>query len=111
MNCSVVASASGSSSTDPKVKTMPVNPTAVRETCAPKRLVRIDPSPGPAAIHAVTSGIAQSWRWNIVSASPAPRVSASLMSADMVERQAIANRRSATPVRTRSVGGWDTDAG
>jgi hypothetical protein len=98
VNWKVTASASGSSSTAPKVKIMPVKPTAVRETCAPKRRVRIEPSPpGPAATQAVTKGTAQSWRWNIVSTRPAPRVSASLMSADMLARQATANSRSKMP--------------
>jgi hypothetical protein len=103
VNCSVVASASGSSSTAPKVKTMPVRPIAVRVTCAPNRFVRIEPRPGPIMIQAVTTGTAQSWRWNIVSTRLAPRVSASLISADIVDRHRIATRRNAKPLKTLSV--------
>src|SRR3546814_3062149 len=62
VNCNVIASASGSSSTAPKVHTIPINPTMVRVRCAPIRWVRMLASPGLTAIHASTSGTAHAWR-------------------------------------------------
>ncbi len=93
VNWSVVASASGSSSNVPNMKVMLVSPTAQRSACARSRCVRSVASPGPTATQATITGIDPAWRKNSSSASPAPRTSASLMSAPIVANATTDARR------------------
>ena len=58
----VVASASGSRISAVKLRVMPVNPIADRQTCAIGRLGRMEARPGPAAIQATTIGSTKSPR-------------------------------------------------
>ncbi len=110
VNCSVIASASGSSSTAPKVHTIPISPTTARARCAPIRSVRMLASPGPAAIHATTSGTAHAWRKNIVSGRPAPRASASLTSACIDASSPTESSLRPSPAKMRSGAAEDMSA-
>ena len=92
----VVASASGSSMTVAKFSVIDIRPSAQRSTCAPIRRVRSDAKPGPVATIAATSSVAPVCRQNMISISPAPCASASLIAAFITPNSAADMRRSET---------------
>ena len=91
---SVVCSASGRSMIAPKLKAMLVSPITLRFTCAPKRCVLSEASPGPARTATSTTGTARPCRQNMISGSFTPASLASLISTVMIERQEMPNNLS-----------------
>ena len=101
---SVVASASGSKATAPKLSITPNMPIALRTACDFIRVVRTEAKPGPNATKPAMVGRANICRAHNNSQIDTPRASATLVAAYIADSSAMAINRHKMPSKWRSAG-------